>query len=83
MSPRPLAHNAPDAATEYLRQLGERVRRVRAQRGMSRRVLAEASGVSERYLAQLESGAGNASILILKAIGDAMHIALDDLVDPR
>ena len=83
MSPRPVAHSSPDASAEYLRQLGERVRRLRAQRGMSRRILAQASGVSERYLAQLESGAGNASILVLKAIGDAMHIALDDLVDPR
>ncbi len=69
------------ASSDYLRLLGERVRRVRAQRGMSRRILAQASGVSERYLAQLESGKGNASILVLKAVAEAMHIALDDLVD--
>lgn len=77
MTPSPL----PSASSEYLRLLGERVRRVRAQRGMSRRILAAASGVSERYLAQLESGKGNASILVLKAIAEAMHVALDDLVE--
>ena len=69
------------ANADYLRLLGERVRRVRAQRGMSRRILALASGVSERYLAQLESGKGNASVLVLKAIAEAMHVALDDLVE--
>ncbi|HLF31055.1 MAG TPA: helix-turn-helix transcriptional regulator [Xanthomonadales bacterium] len=67
----------------YLGLLGRRVRQVRARRGMSRRILAEASGVSERYLAQLEVGKGNASIMVLNAIATAMHIALDDLVDQR
>ena len=71
----------PSSSADYLRLLGARVRRVRAQRGMSRRILAQASGVSERYLAQLESGKGNASILVLKAVAEAMHIAVDDLVD--
>ena len=70
-----------DPTVHYLRQLGLRVRRVRAQRGMSRRVLAQASGVSERYLAQLETGTGNASVRVLKAIADALHVAIDDLVD--
>lgn len=66
---------------DYLALLGGRVRQVRAQRGMSRRILAAASGVSERYLAQLEAGKGNASVLVLKAIADALHLSLDDLVD--
>jgi len=61
----------------YLESLGRRVRQVRARRGMSRRILAEASGVSERYLAQLESGKGNASIMVLRAIASAMHTAVD------
>jgi len=68
---------------DYLHLLGARVRRVRSQRGMSRRILAHASGVSERYLAQLESGRGNASITILRAVASAMDVALDDLVDAR
>ena len=61
----------------YLGLLGRRVRQTRALRGMSQRIPAKASGVSERYLAQLEAGKGNASIMVLSAI------ALDDLVDPR
>jgi XRE family aerobic/anaerobic benzoate catabolism transcriptional regulator len=82
MNPVPAS---PSNATtdDYLLQLGQRVRQLRTLRGMARRVLAEASGVSERYLAQLESGKGNASIMILRAIGDAMDVSVDDLVDPR
>ena len=68
-------------ASSYLLMLGRRTRRIRAQRGMSRRILSASSGVSERYLAQLEAGKGNASILLLKAIAEAMNIAIDDLVD--
>ena len=71
------------AEADYLNLVGARVRRIRAQRGMSRRTLAAASGVSERYLAQLESGQGNASLMVLKAIADAMHVPVDDLVDER
>jgi len=55
-----------DAA--FLQLLGERVRKARAQRGMSRKILAQASSVSERYLAQLESGQGNVSVLLLRQI---------------
>ena len=69
--------------TAYLGLVGMRVRRIRAQRGMSRRILATASGVSERYLAQLESGRGNASLMVLKAVADAVHVPVDDLVDER
>jgi XRE family aerobic/anaerobic benzoate catabolism transcriptional regulator len=47
---------------------------------MSRKVLSEASGVSERYLAELERGAGNASLLVLRQIAEAMGIAVPDLV---
>ncbi|MDH3234495.1 MAG: helix-turn-helix domain-containing protein, partial [Alphaproteobacteria bacterium] len=46
----------------YLKSLGERVRNARALRGMTRKILARDSGVSERYLAQLEAGQGNISI---------------------
>jgi XRE family transcriptional regulator, aerobic/anaerobic benzoate catabolism transcriptional regulator len=79
----PMTPTPPSASADYLHLLGARVRRVRAQRGMSRRILAAASGISERYLAQLECGTGNASILVLQAVAAAMHIALDDLVEPR
>jgi XRE family aerobic/anaerobic benzoate catabolism transcriptional regulator len=68
---------------EYLDQLGERVRRMRNRRGMSRRVLARHSDVSERYLAQLEVGEGNCSIVLLRRIADAMSVPIAELVDDR
>jgi XRE family aerobic/anaerobic benzoate catabolism transcriptional regulator len=64
----------------YLSGLGERVRQLRARRGMTRKILARDSGVSERYLAQLEGGAGNISILLLRRIAGAMGLPLADLV---
>jgi XRE family aerobic/anaerobic benzoate catabolism transcriptional regulator len=66
--------------SEYLRLLGERVREARARRGMTRKILAKDSGVSERYLAQLESGQGNISILLLRNIAQALDIPLETLV---
>jgi len=64
----------------YLRRLGERVREARARRGMTRKGLAQQSGVSERYLAQLESGKGNISIVLLRSIARAMNVPIVDLV---
>lgn len=69
-----------DGEVDYLRLLGERIRTARAQRGMSRRILARDSGVSERYLAQLEAGQGNISIALLRKVAQAMGIPLSDLV---
>jgi XRE family aerobic/anaerobic benzoate catabolism transcriptional regulator len=66
--------------SEYLRLLGERVREMRARRGMTRRILAHDSEVSERYLAQLESGQGNISILLLRQIAQALDTPLQALV---
>ena len=76
------APEAPDRATPdvFLTQLGERVRAARARRGMSRRILSRASGVSERYLAQLEAGKGNISIALLRKVAGAMSVPLADLV---
>jgi len=64
----------------YLKALGERVRKARARRGMTRKLLSRDSGVSERYLAELESGRGNVSITRLRAVGRAMDVALAELV---
>jgi XRE family transcriptional regulator, aerobic/anaerobic benzoate catabolism transcriptional regulator len=64
----------------YLTLLGERVRETRARRGMTRKLLARDSGVSERYLAQLETGQGNISILLLRQIAKALDIPLEALV---
>jgi len=67
-------------AAAYLRRLGERVRAWRARRGMTRKLLARQSSVSERYLAELENGRGNISIMLLRQIARAMDVALDELV---
>ncbi|MEO6486507.1 MAG: helix-turn-helix transcriptional regulator [Thermoanaerobaculia bacterium] len=68
---------------EFLRAFGERVRGERAQRGMSRRLLASHAGISERYIAQLESGKGNVSILILRQIAAALGLPLTRLMEPE
>jgi XRE family aerobic/anaerobic benzoate catabolism transcriptional regulator len=66
--------------TGFLVQLGQRVRTMRALRGMSRKVLAKVSGISERYIAQLESGKGNVSIVLLRRVSHAMGAHLEDLI---
>ena len=67
-----------DAA--YLAGLGDRVRSLRTRRGMTRRILAQSSGVSERYLAQLEAGDGNISIILLRQVASAIGVSLVELV---
>lgn len=80
------SRDEPDAAGEagaesvFLEQLGQRVRTMRALRGMSRKVLAKVSGISERYIAQLESGKGNVSIVLLRRVAHAMAAPLEDLI---
>src|ERR1700739_1930000 len=69
-----------DPETAFLEQLGQRVRNMRALRGMSRKVLAKVSGISERYIAQLEGGKGNVSIVLLRRVSDAMGAHLEDLI---
>ncbi len=59
--------------------LGERVRTLRARRGMTRRAVALASDVSERHLANLEYGIGNASILVLQQVAGALRCSLAEL----
>jgi XRE family aerobic/anaerobic benzoate catabolism transcriptional regulator len=69
-----------DLESGFLDQLGQRVRTMRALRGMSRKVLAKVSGISERYIAQLESGKGNVSIVLLRRVSNAMGAHLEDLI---
>jgi len=76
--------NAPPSPAQqesaYLAQLGDRVRAWRTEHGMTRKALAAASGVSERYLAQLEAGQGNISVLLLRRVAQAMNVAVENLV---
>jgi len=68
------------AEAAYLGRLGERVRAWRAANSMTRKALALASGVSERYLAQLEAGQGNISVLLLRKLAHAMQVPVEVLV---
>ena len=65
---------------DFLHTMGRRVREARERRGMSRRALAVAADISERYLAQLEAGEGNASVVLLRRVATALGLPLPDLV---
>jgi transcriptional regulator with XRE-family HTH domain len=76
LAPEPAAASlggAPGIAA-FLSAVGREVRKNRAKRGMTRRQLAQASETSERYLAQIESGAGNPSVSVLRAIAQALDL---------
>ena len=64
----------------FLVALGERVRTLRSRRGMTRKALSLATDVSERHLANLEYGVGNASILILLQVAAALQCSLAELL---
>lgn len=72
-------HDDAEAAA-FLERLGERVRNARARRGISRKALSDISDVSQRYLAQLETGAGNISILLLRRVAEALDHKIEWLV---
>ena len=69
-----------DEKNPFLMALGERVRALRSRRGMTRKALALAADVSERHLANLEYGVGNASILVLLQVAGAMQCSLGELI---
>ena len=64
----------------FLEALGERVRALRSRRGMTRKALAQLADVSERHLANLEYGVGNASILVLLQVAGALQCSLGELI---
>jgi XRE family transcriptional regulator, aerobic/anaerobic benzoate catabolism transcriptional regulator len=64
----------------FLAALGERTKALRVRRGLTRKALAQATGVSERHLANLEYGVGNASILVLLQVAQALQCPLAELV---
>ena len=71
---------AGEARNPLLAALGDRVCNLRAQRGLTRKAVAVAADVSERHLANLEYGIGNASILVLQQVAGALHCSLAELV---
>ena len=76
----PAPHFDPEQESAYLAQLGQRVRAWRSGQGVTRKALAASSGVSERYLAQLEAGQGNISVLLLRKLTQAMQVTVESLV---
>ena len=64
----------------FLVALGERVRSIRSRRGMTRKAVSLAADVSERHLANLEYGTGNASILVLLQVAQALQCSLSELL---
>jgi XRE family aerobic/anaerobic benzoate catabolism transcriptional regulator len=79
-APPSTLHREDQAAAAYLGRLGGRVRAWRAAHSMTRKALAVASDVSERYLAQLEAGQGNISVLLLRKLAHAMQVPVEVLV---
>jgi XRE family transcriptional regulator, aerobic/anaerobic benzoate catabolism transcriptional regulator len=79
---KPTLLPAAREATSFLGEVGQLVRLGRAKRGITRRELAEASDLSERYLAQIEGGQGNPSVSVLKAIAEAIDVPIIELL-PR
>jgi XRE family aerobic/anaerobic benzoate catabolism transcriptional regulator len=69
-----------EAKNPFLVALGERARALRSRRGMTRKALAAAADVSERHLANLEYGVGNASILVLRDVSRALQCPLAELL---
>ena len=83
--PQPLvtplsARGAGEERHPFLVALGERVRSLRARRGMTRKALALAADVSERHLANMEYGVGNASMLVLLQVAGALQCALGEII---
>jgi XRE family transcriptional regulator, aerobic/anaerobic benzoate catabolism transcriptional regulator len=74
------AQDEREARDPFLVGMGERVRVLRARRGLTRKALAKEADVSERYLANLESGVGNASVLFLRQLTKALNCTLAEIV---
>ena len=77
------SHAGPDVddiKDPFLAALGERTRALRARRGLTRKGLAKAAEVSERHLANVEMGVGNASVLFLRQLAQALNCSLAELV---
>ncbi len=80
LAPAPEPSDSGEPKDPFLIALGERVRALRARRGMTRKALAQTSSVSERHLANLEYGVGNASILVLLEVTKALQCPFAELL---
>src|ERR1700720_1292760 len=78
-----LRRGAPIREREFLLFVGTRVRELRNRRGITRKMVGKGSDVSPRHLAQLESGEGNISIVLLRRIAEVLNVSLAELFAPR
>jgi len=76
----PADNRTDSTGQDYTAAIGDRVRAIRARRGMARKELSSQSDISERYLAQVESGKANISIVLLQRLAGAMGVPLHDLL---
>jgi XRE family transcriptional regulator, aerobic/anaerobic benzoate catabolism transcriptional regulator len=76
----PETSGAEGGKEPFLAGLGERAKALRVRRGLTRKALARLTGVSERHLANLEYGVGNASILVLSQVARALQCSLAELL---
>jgi XRE family aerobic/anaerobic benzoate catabolism transcriptional regulator len=74
-----LSSTPPPTDSLLLRDLAQRIRALRKRRSLTRKNLSQLADVSERHLAQLESGEGNISILLLHRIASALNTSLAEL----
>ncbi len=70
---------APPEKDPFLIALGERVRLLRARRGLTRKALAQLADVSERHVANVETGVGNASIQFLRQLCTVLNCSLAEM----
>src|SRR5215471_7394910 len=83
-SKRTAAHPSGTPANgRFLISLGNRVRELRNQRGLTRKQVSQEADVSERHLAQLEAGDGNISVLLLQRIAEALNVPLANFFTPH
>src|SRR6266480_2250500 len=68
---------------DLLLSLGKHVRDLRNRRGLTRKKVSQAAHVSERHIAQLESGEGNISVLLLQRIAGALNVSVAHLFAPQ
>lgn len=77
------ARSSSSDERDFLLWLGTRVRELRNRRGMTRRIMSHEADISERHLAQIESGDGNVSIVLLRRIAVTLGVSLQDLFETR
>ena len=83
--PKQQPRKKPDAvhdAEPLSRQLGERIRALRDERGWSLEALASASGVSRSMLSEIERNKANPTLVVTYRIAQAFGLGISELIEP-